>query len=250
MAQGAVLLAEGNAVLVVVGAVHDHTADVDELFQQFEVLRVARLTIKFCYRHVVRWADGVASQLLGSTLAKIIEKISRFDAAVEECRFASGPFMDNACHNKVTKVVGLEVEAVLESRIVLRASGGADWAISPVGKAEGHSGGVSLLDDDGGMDIAIGALRFLDETDETVHDGVELSTVCHGIDRGNGFQPFVHVAVVEWRTVMLALRLACCHKEIVKALSFLRLPRLPHALHAGLAQHIETLAPKTVGPLH
>ena len=251
MAHGAILLTEGNAVLLVVGAVLHHAANVDELFQQFEVLRIARFAIELGHAHVVRGADGVAGQLLGSTLTEVIEEVGSTDTAVEERRLASGPFVDNAGHDEMAEVVGLEVEAVLEGFVILFPNSSAYRALSCLLQLScTRLNGVSLLDDDGRMDVAVGALRLLHKADETVHNDVELGVVRHGIDGGDGLQPFVHVAVMERRAVVLALCLACCHEEVVKSLSLLRLPSLPHALYAGLAQHAEALAPKAACPLH
>ena len=76
---------------------------------------------------------------------------------------------------------------------------------------------IALGDDHGGVDIAVGTLGQCYLLDELVHQGVNLRVFGNGIDSGTGFEPLIHVAIVEGRAVVLALNGTCSHLEIGKA---------------------------------
>lgn len=49
---------------------------------------------------------------------------------------------------------------------------------------------------------------------------------------------------------MLALLLTGSDEEVIKSLALLRLPSLPHALHARMAEYIKAVAPEAARPLN
>ena len=77
--------------------------------------------------------DGVARQLLRRPLAEVVEEVGGSHATVEERGLARSTLVDDARHDEVPQVVGLEVQAVLEGRVVLLADSGANGARLPYG---------------------------------------------------------------------------------------------------------------------
>ena len=69
------------------------------------------------------------------------------------------------------------------------------------------------------MDITVGTLGKGYLLDKLVHEGINLGVFGDGIDRSAGFEPFIHVAIVEGRTVMLAFDGACSHLEIAETIA-------------------------------
>ncbi len=87
------LLLEGDAVLVVIGAVGHEVAHRHELPGQFQIARLAGGAIKLHHAHVVRRADGIARQL-GRWLAKgVVEKVRRLAGHGQQVGAAGGPVM-------------------------------------------------------------------------------------------------------------------------------------------------------------
>ena len=94
--------------------------------------------------------------------------------------------MNDAGHDEVPQVVGLEVQAVGKGIVLLGAR-----------RRSHHCVVVAALlfvlflvqfgNDDWRVDVAIEALCLLDEANETVHDGLELWVVVDGIDGGHRF---------------------------------------------------------------
>ena len=91
-------------------------------------------------------------------------------------------------------------------------------------------------------------LRLGYEADYIVHDLIQLWVFVYGICCSNAFKPFVHVAIVEGRSVALALLFACRDEEVVVTVSLVGLPCLPHALQRCAAKYTEAFAPKAPGP--
>ena len=118
---------------------------------------------------------------------------------------------------------------------------------------------VTLRDYYGRMDISVSALCQCYLFDETVHQRIQLWILCDGIDCGTCFEPFVHVAVVEGRTVVLALNGACCYLEVSKAVAAMLavgiqrligcVPSVPHGPDTGRCHDIKTVGPETTRPL-
>ena len=65
------------------------------------------------------------------------------------------------------------------------------------------------------MQIAVGALCLGDEADDLIHDFLQFGIFVHRIYGSHRFQPFVEVAIVEWRSVAFALFFSCCDEEVV-----------------------------------
>ena len=117
---------------------------------------------------------------------------------------------------------------------------------------------VALRDDHRGVDIAVSALGKGYLFDDLIHQGVNLRIFRHGIDRGTGLQPFVEVAVVEGRAVVLTLDSACSHLEVAEAMTAVLavlvdslpggVPGVPHIPDARSGEHLETVAPETTRP--
>ena len=49
---------------------------------------------------------------------------------------------------------------------------------------------------------------------------------------------------------MLALHFSGSNEEVVETLALLRLPGLPHTLHARMAEHMKAVAPEAARPLY
>lgn len=58
------------------------------------------------------------------------------------------------------------------------------------------------------MDVSVLALRCCDKGNELVHYLIKLRVFGDSIDSCHGFAPFVHVAVMESRAMMLTLHLS------------------------------------------
>ena len=78
---------------------------------------------------------------------------------------------------------------------------------------------IALRDNHRGVDIAVGTLGKGYLLNELVHEGINLGVFGDGIDRRTGFEPFVHVAIVEGRAVVLTLDGACSHLEIAETIA-------------------------------
>ena len=214
MAHSLVLVAKLMTVLVVVLAVLYGVADGYETFGQREVFLVARLTIHLGSTHIVAGTDGVARQLGGIVGEKVVEEVGSLLATVEEGSLARGTLVDDTGGHEVAEVVGLEVQA--RGKGVLLVLANLDTG-SVLAVAVGVDARIALGDDHGGVDIAVGTLGQGYLLDELVHEGVNLRVFGNGIDSGTGFEPLIHVAIVEGRAVVLALNGTCSHLEIGKA---------------------------------
>ena len=197
----------------------------------------------------MRGTDGVTGQFLGSPLAEIVQEVGGFHGSVEERRLPRGAFVNDACCDEMSQVVGLEVQSVAESLVLLRS------------RCRSHDGVVvtvllfllflvQLGNDDGRVDVAVFALRLHHATDEPVHDPFQLRVLVDGIDGGHRLQPLVHVAVVERRSVVFALHFTRGDEEVVETFALLGLPGGPHALQGSLAQDVEAFAPEAACPVH
>ena len=111
MAHSFVLVAELMTVLIMILAVGDAVADGNETFCQFQILRIAGLTIHLGSTHVVRGTDSIAREFGSVVGEEVIQKVGSLLSAFEEGCLARGALVDDAGGHEVTKVVGLEIQA-------------------------------------------------------------------------------------------------------------------------------------------
>ena len=147
--------------------------------------------------------------------------------------------MDDTGCDKVTEVIGLEVETRGKGVFLVLANLDA-CRILRVGMR--IDAGIALRDNHRRMDVTVGALGQCHLLDELVHQGIEFRVFSDGIDRGTCFQPFIHIAVVEGRTVVLAFHRTCGHLEVAESVTAVqshginglprRVPSVPHRPNA------------------
>ena len=138
--------------------------------------------------------------------------------------------MHDAGSDEVSQVVGLEVEPVAEGSVFSSSHLCSDGLVL-LRLLLGALLPVHLGYDDWSVEVSVGALRLLDEFHEAVDYLAYFRVFVHSIYRRQCLKPFIHVAVVEWWSVALSLFLSGCYEEVVPAMSRVRLPCLPHALH-------------------
>ena len=120
--------------------------------------------------------------------------------------------------------------------------------------------GVTLADNDGRVDVAIGTLGEGDLLNETIHEFVEFGVLCDGINGGAGLQPLIHIAVVEGRTMVLALNSASSDFKVAETVGAVKtigigdfprgVPGVPHFPHTGAVHRVEDIAPEAASPAH
>ena len=243
-----VLLAEGDAVLVVIRTILDHAADVDQVLREFEVARVARSTIHLHHTHVVRGADGIAGQLSRSRLVEMAEEVGRLNGGIEQGAFARSTIVRDTGHHQVAEVIGLEVQAIGEGTLLIGTTHlRADGLLGCM--AMGVDTLVALVDNHRRMDVAIFTLCLHDTRDERIHDFIQLGIFRDGVDGGYTLHPFVHIAIVERRSIVMSFALAGCNLKVAEAMREVCIaPDIPHVLHRGAAIHGKAFAPETAGP--
>ena len=165
--------------------------------------------------------------------------------------------MNDTCRHQMAQVIGLEVQARGEGLLMVVANFDADIRVV---SSMGVNARITFGNDDRCMDIAVVALAQSHLLNELVHQHIELGVFGHSIDGCTGFQPFVHVAVVERRTVVLTLHGTRCYLEIAETVAAVGTflveclpgcsPGIPHIPDGGVAKHTETVAPETARPLH
>ena len=216
MTHGLVLVAELMTVLVVVFAIGHTVANGYQALGQREVFLVARLTIHLGSSHIVTGADGIARELCSIVGEEVVEEVGSLLATLEKGGLARSTLVDDACGHEVTKVVSFEVQARGKGVFLVLADFDA-CRILREGMAVDAC--IALRDNHGGVDITVGTLGKCYLLDKLVHESINLGVFGDGIDRSAGFEPFVHVAIVEGRAVMLAFDSACSHLEIAETIA-------------------------------
>jgi len=163
-----VLIAEGDPVLVIVGAVADQAADVDEVLCQLEVGWIFCGPVELDDAHIMGRADSVAGQFGGAVMIESYEVIGCFYSDVEKVRFTCCAKVNTGCGHEVAHVVGLEIETVFE--------GG------------GLAGMFVFFDHHGSMDVAVGALAFCYDGYGMIHEAIQLFVFGDGVNCGHSFQ--------------------------------------------------------------
>ena len=202
VSHGLVLVAELVAVLVVVLAVGHAVADGYQPLGQRQVFLVARLAVYLGGTHVVAGTDGVARQLGSVVGQEVVKEVGSLLAALEERGLACGALVYDAGGNEVPEVIGLEVQTRGKGVFLVLANLNACRILLDGMRVNAC---IAFGNDYWRVDVAIGTLGQCHLLDELVHQGVQLRVLGDGIDCGAGLEPFVHVAVMEWRPVVLAL---------------------------------------------
>ena len=256
VSHGLVLVAELVAVLVVVLAVGHAVADSYQPLGQRQVFLVARLAVYLGGTHVVAGTDGVARQLGSVVGQEVVKEVGSLLAALEERGLACGALVYDAGGNEVPEVIGLEVQTRGKGVFLVLANLNACRILLDGMRVNAC---IAFGNDYWRVDVAIGTLGQCHLLDELVHQGVQLRVLGDGIDCGAGLEPFVHVAVVEWRSVVLALNSTGGYLEVGKAVTAVQsqlvyglvgcVPGVPHRPDASCREHVETVAPEAARPL-
>ena len=108
---------------------------------------------------------------------------------------------------------------------------------------------VTLCDEDGGMNIAVGTLGFGDDIDAVVDEVSEIWIVGSCQCGAGGLQPFVEVAVIERRAAMAASGEAGSNAEILEKLAVVgALHDAPERGDGFGAAGFEPIGPEAMGP--
>lgn len=178
------------------------------------------------------------------------QEVGGLDCCVKQLGLACSSLVDDTRHHEVTEVVGLEVETVGKRTLLILGSNlGAYHGLRLV-SCVGIDSTVTLIDDNGGVDISVLPLGLHHLFDELVHEGIKLGILVDGIDSSHSLEPLVHITIVEWRAPVLAGACACSDLEIAETMGYVGIgPCLPHALKGCATVHTESLAPKSACPL-
>ena len=157
--------------------------------------------------------------------------------------------MHDAGSDKMSQIISLEVQSIGKSIVVFRSRGSTYYRIVLVVNLLVHTS-VQFCDNHWRKDISVFTLRFYHTTDEPIHNLIEFCIMSDGIDSSYRLKPFIHVTIMERRTVMLSDLLTRGHEEVVETLSLLALPSFPHTLHRCATENIEALTPEATCPFH
>ena len=163
--------------------------------------------------------------------------------------------MDNSCRHQVPEVIGLEVQT--RGKGVLLVFTDLD-ASSILRVCMGVDASITLRDNDGRMDITIVTLGKCYLLNELIHQGVNLRVLGDSINGGTCLQPFIHVTVVEGRTMVLALYCSGSHFKVAETVTAVqshviddfprRVPSVPHVPDTRGGEHVKTVAPEATSP--
>ena len=148
--------------------------------------------------------------------------------------------------DKMSEVVCLEVQFVSESPVASFASRSAHDGV--ILSCETFLIGIEFGDVHLRVYISVFTLRGSHHCYELVHDLVEALVFRHGIDSRHRLTPFIHVSVMESRSVVFALHLSGSDEEVVPSFSLLALPCLEHRQERRIVEDIKTFFPESAGP--
>ena len=255
MSHSLVLVAEFVAVLIMVFTIGYAIADGNQALGQFQIFRISCLAVHLRCPHVVARTDGITRKLGSIVCQEVIEEIGGFSSTFKQGGLPRGAFVDNTCRHKVSEVVGLEIQTRGKGVFLVFSDLDACRILSIAMRVDTR---IALRNNHRGMDIAVGTLgqRYL--FDETVHQLVQLTVLGHGKHSSTSLEPFVHIAIVEGRTVVLALNGTGSHLEIGKAMTAMLtvfiehfpggVPCVPHLPNSSTMHHIKHITPKTARP--
>ena len=145
--------------------------------------------------------------------------------------------MDTGRRDEVAHVVGFEVFAVLEF----------------LGDGTGLT--TTLRDDFLCVEVSVFTLSFGNDSDDVVHLFVDGGVTRDGVDLRECFKPFQEIAVVERRSVGLAVAASFAeagrHEKVIPGVAFVGVAEdFPEMGNHRRATNIEALAEQTAVPLH
>ena len=255
MSHGLILVAELMTVLIVILAIGHAVTNGNKALGQFQILGVSGLAIHLRSPHIVTRTNGVTREFSGIVCQEVIEEIGCLPSTLKQGSLARGALMDDTCRHEMSEVVGLEIQTRGKGVFLVFSNLNASSIFS---NAVGINASQTLSDNHWGVDISVGTLGQRHLLDEAIHQLVQLSVLRYCIDSSTSLQPFVHIAIVEGRAVVLALNGTGSHLEIGKAMTamltvFVKnfprgVPRIPHLPNGSTMHHIEHITPEAARP--